>query len=387
MKILFEWPRQSHYDPEQFAGGTEKWASYNFNLLREKYDVTLLVPDGKEYDFPYISTGVNPLRYGVDRSVFNYRTFWNTIAEVSDQFDYIVIVSLFQSAHFRRHTKTSEFAHKIIFVQHYYERVQADFSSYDGWINHLHVIKHGGKILSPNKWVTETSNTNWLSRYEEDYVIKRCKFDPKESREVFDKSSYGVFNGHFDIIHHLHDAAPIVSQCDYMKIVWIGRANNDKGFSKALKTLSILEEQGYEIHLFLRNDNHNKEDWIELTDYTDNGAMFNVWLNLDHSEIMKQISDANILLWTTTKETVGLVGYEAACHGLKVVYNLDQPECYLGDWGFRHNARSAKQLAQFVNEVTFAEHDREGQAKYFREKYTRENDLAQWNEVLVPRTK
>ena len=387
MKILFEWPRQEHYDPEQFVGGTEKWASYNYNLLREVHDVTLLVPEGKEYDFPYVTNGNHPSPYGVCRGRFNYHKFWDAINDVADDYDWIIITSVFGSSAPRRNLRVAEYAHKIVYVHHYYERTESTLPSYDAWSNHLFVISHGGKILTPNDWVMERSNKHFLGRVDDVHVLSRTRHTTEELLEMYNNSSHGVFNGYFDVIHHLHDAAPIQEKCDPTKVVWIGRANKEKGFPTALKTAMILEERGYDFHFFVRNDDHNNEDWIQLMDYVDQGATFNVWLNLDHSKIMREIADAHILLWTTNKETVGLVGYEAACHGLKVVYHLDQPECYLGDWGFRYSSGNPKKLAQFVNDVAFEEHDRVGQAEYFREKYTCEHDLTRWDEVLVPRTK
>ncbi len=66
---------------------------------------------------------------------------------------------------------------------------------------------------------------------------------------------------------------------------------------------------------------------------------------------MEELANTHILLWPTLKETVGIVGYEGAIHGCKVIYKIDPPDCYLENWGFKRSWKNWKQLLAVVKEV------------------------------------
>lgn len=379
MRILLEHQRSAHYNPKQFSGGVEKWVSYIFELLSTEHDVTLLVPGGKEYEDPrIISTTIPKYEYG-KQDRYDYTTFYDLVDHLIDDYDVFIHTSMMGSGVLRNYPLI---AAKTIYIQHYYEKCNAALASYTSWMNHLFIIQQGGLVLAPTDWVVNTSKENFLKRMDEPRVRRRMGTCFEEYFSVFEK--HGLFNGRIDLLHHLENAKPLVEKPERRKVVWIGRSTSEKGFPTAIKTIELLDKAGFEIQIFTRNDDAEDELWFNAVELIRKDTMITMFVNIDHDKMLEMISDANILLWTTRNETLGLVGFEAAYHGLRVVYNHDAPTHYLEESGagFRHHHSSPKKLAKYVEEVFLSWHNRKEVANYFREKYTPENDLKRMNAIL-----
>ena len=381
MKVLLEWPRSSTFSTTSFPGGVEKWTSHVFNVLKNsEHEVKLIVPNDSIVDDPDIILGPLASR-PYDRAQthhYNFRPFYEFLSSIESQFDVIVLTSMTSSGILRK--EWGSLCKKVCYFQHYYELCGPNVPNFTAWYNQLAIINHGGKVLTPNTWVAEQGHKSFEMRRKDMMTMKRIhdwereKWDP-----IFDNQ--GLYNGFFDIIHHLSDAIDL-KPVNEKKIVFIGRPVDEKGIFEAAKTLLALNKEGYECHVFTRDERLSKQRTEQIMEAL-KGSGVKVHVNTPHSKIMSELADTHILLWPTRKETVGIVGYEAASHGCKVIYKIDPPDYYLKDWAFKRTWKNWQGLVDVVKEVEKAEFDREGTAKHFRETYTIENDLKRLIDALT----
>jgi glycosyltransferase involved in cell wall biosynthesis len=189
---------------------------------------------------------------------------------------------------------------------------------------------------------------------------------------MFDQSLY---NGKLTIIHHLDDAVPL-KPVNKKKVVFVGRSVREKGIIDAARAMSLLDCEGYECRIYTRKEGLTLES-VEKAYETIEGTGVQVHTMNPHAEIMEVLSDTNVLLWTTKKDTVGLVGYEGGSHGCRVIYSIDPPDEHMLPSGcaFKKSWRTPSQLAEAVREVVEQDFDREASSTYFRDMYTPEKDL------------
>ena len=137
-----------------------------------------------------------------------------------------------------------------------------------------------------------------------------------------------------------------------------------------------LCSEGYEGHIFTRADGY-KDERLERVKEIINGYDITIHERMPHAEIMAHLSDTNVLLWPTRYETVGIVGYEGAAHGCRVVYSIDPPDAHLQPSGqvFKRSWKNGSELADIVREVVESDFDRDACVSYFRTTYSKENDL------------
>lgn len=381
MRILLEWPRSSVYDPTSFPGGVEKWTSYIFALLKSsEHDVKLLAPNDSVTDDPSVILGPLPSRpYDKTKShSYKFKPFYEFIDSIADDFDVIVLTSMITSGVLRKNWE--HLCGKIVYFQHYYEMCDPVVNNFTAWLNHLAIIKSGGKVLAPNEWVNEETKKAYLIRKGGKEWQKRIHpWEREKWYDVFDE--VGLYNGACSIIHYLSDATEI-KPLKAKKIVFIGRPVDEKGIFDAAQSLMYFAEQGYECHLFTRDEKLAKQRTEEVMELVRSSSV-HLHINSPHGEIMRELADTHILLWPTQKETVGIVGYEGAIHGCKVVYKIDPPDCYLDGWGFKRSWKNWKQLVNVIKEVEEAPFDREKTSEHFRNTYTMEKDLERLINTLI----
>lgn len=341
-------------------------------------DVTLLVPKDSEVIDGLIRGPLNSRPYDKHQfEPYDFKLFYTTLEELSDQYDWVIMTSMLSS---RRLLRFPKLCSKIVFVQHYYEYCQQNCVSFSSWFNQLFIMQQGGRCLTPNAWVEEEGNYRFQKRLRDPECISRLPRDLRSSLEpMFDHSLY---NGKLDIIHFLSDAAPLKT-VNPKKVVYVGRSVRQKGIIDAARTMSILDQRGYECHIYTRKEGLTFEA-VEKAYETLEGTSVQVHMMNPHSEIMQSLANTNILLWTTKLDTVGLVGYEGGVHGCRVIYSIKPPDEHMLPSGcaFKRQWKSPTDLADIVDEVGDAEFDREISSQYFREKYTPEKDLERLMSVL-----
>ena len=379
MRILLEWPRSSVYDPTSFPGGVEKWVTHTFNVLRTAHEVRLLVPNDSVVSDPDVILGPLPSRpYDKTKShSYKFRPFYEFIETIVDEFDVIIMTSIMGSGTLRK-----EFEHlcpKIVYFQHYYDLCSPNVPNFTAWYNQLAIIQAGGKVLTPNDWVRNEGKRCFDLRRNDMFTLKRIHDWEREKWDGTYESS-GLYNGSFDIIHNLDDAVE-VKEVNPKKVVFIGRPVEEKGIIEASKVLMELDKQGYECHVFTRDENLSKQKTEDVMELLKRSGV-HLHINTPHSEIMQELADTHILLWPTRKETVGIVGYEGAIHGCKVIYKIDPPDYYLKDWAFKREWKTWQRLLEVVQEVENAEFDREATIAHFRDTYTIGGDLRRLEKVL-----
>lgn len=379
MKILLEWPRSSVYDPTSFPGGVEKWVSHTFEVLKTAHEVKLLVPNDSITTDSNVILGPLPSRpYDKTKShSYKFRVFYDFVTEIADDFDVIIMTSIMGSGLLRK--KYEHLCSKIVYFQHYYDLCSPNVPNFTAWYNQLAIIQASGQVLTPNDWVKNEGKRCFDLRRNDMMTLKRIH---DWEREKWDDTyeSLGLYNGSFDIIHHLGDAVQI-KPVNPKKMVFIGRSVEEKGIIEAAKVFMELDKQGYECHVFTRDENLSKQKTENVMNLLKQSGV-SLHINTPHSEIMKELADTHILLWPTRKETVGIVGYEGAIHGCKVIYKIDPPDYYLKDWGFKRKWKSWQGLLETVYEVEKTHFDRETTVNFFREKYTIEKDLRRLEQVL-----
>lgn len=384
MKILLEWPRSSTYDRESFVGGVEKWVSNIYDLLLEsEHDVTLLVPNDTITTDPNIILGPLKSRPYDNKKEgnthkFDFKTFYQFIEERYDDYDVILLSSMMTSGVLRKNFEG--ILDKILYMQHYYELTKAAIPTFTAIFNQLAIIQAGGKVLAPNDWVSNETMKAYRTREWEPRIRTQRIRDWEREKWGDTLESQGFYNGRFDIVHYLedaHDLKPVKKN----KIVFVGRPVVDKGFIQAINVMLKLDKNGWDCHVYTREENLTKQQTIKAMEMVKESSI-NLHVNTLHSDIMESLSDTHIMLWPTLKETCGLVGYEGVHHGCKVIYKIDPPDCYLKDHGFKRDWKGTASLEKVIYEVADAHFDREGTSKYFREKYTRQKDMERLNEVL-----
>ena len=369
MKILIEWPRSSTYSDTSFAGGVEKWTAYIFNLLSSKYDTQLLAPNDSVTDNPNVILSPLPSRPYDKRQfkVYDYAAFYEHINELSKDYDKVLLTSMLGS---RKIQKYPELCSKVVYVQHYYEYCSANAISFSSWFNQLFIQKQGGFSLTPNDWVKNKGNLYFQERLWDPACIGRLGDGVEYLKEMFDKDLY---NGYLTVIHHLEDAVPL-KPLNEKKVVFVGRSVEEKGIVEACRAMIELDKRGYECHIYTRDEKLSKQKAEQaVADVKESGVQ--IHLNTPHAEIMDSLSDTHILLWPTRKETVGIVGYEGAVHGCKVIYKIDPPDFYLDGYGFKRSWTTWKKLVDVVEEVSSCDHDRHEVSRHFRDEYCPSKDL------------
>lgn len=380
MKILLEWPRSSVYDPTSFPGGVEKWVTHIFSILREsEHTVKLLVPNDSVTSDSDVILGPLPSRpYDKTKShSYKFKPFYEFVESIADEYDVILLTSMITSGVLRKNWE--HLLHKIVYIQHYYEMCDPVVNNFTAWLNHLAIIKAGGKVLAPNDWVVAGTRKAYDVRKDGREWLKRIHpWEREKWYAVCDE--VGLYNGSFDIIHHLSDAAEL-KPLNEKKVVFIGRPVDEKGIFDAAQVLMAMADEGYDCHMFTRDEQLAKQRTEMVMELVKHSKV-HLHVNTPHSEIMEQLADTHILLWPTLKETVGIVGYEGAIHGCKVIYKIDPPDCYLNERGFKREWKNWKQLLSVVKEVEKQDFDRNKVSSHFRNKYTRENDLKRVEEAL-----
>ena len=381
MKILLEWPRSSVYDPMSFPGGVEKWTTHVFNTLKKsEHTVHLLAPNDSICKDDSVILGPLPSRpYDKTKThSYKFKSFYEFLESIADDYDVILLTSMITSGVLRK--QCEHLLHKIVYVQHYYETCDTGVTNFTAWLNHLAIIKGGGKVLAPNRWVVDgTSRAYELRKGGREW---QKRIHPWEREKWYDvKEKIGLYNGFFDIIHYLEDAVKL-KPLNRKKVIFIGRSVDAKGIFDAAKTLIALSEEGYDCHLFTRDEQLAKQRTESVMEMVKTSTV-NLHINTPHNEIMEELADTHILLWPTQKETVGIVGYEGAIHGCKVIYQIDPPDCYLEGWGFKRSWKNWKQLLDVVRSVEKEDFDREAANEYFTHKYSRDSDLRRIEECLT----
>jgi glycosyltransferase involved in cell wall biosynthesis len=374
MKILLEHPRSSTYDPTNYPGGVEKWVTHTFNLLRDSgYDVKLLVCADTSFDDPdFIHVSLEHRKYEVKKfGTFDYARYFRELDEISNDFDLVILSSMCGSMKILEFPKLCS---KILFFQHYYESCNRSIMNYGMWHGMKYIRSVGGRCVPPNNWVREKGNYFYKLRQDNDAFLARI---PQRHREWFMPiTEIDLYDeGTYDVLHHLSDAADI-KEVNPKKISFVGRPVVDKGIVETAIAMKNLDSEGYECHIFTREDGYKDERMDRVREIL-NGSQVQIHLRVPHTEIMKELADTNVLLWPTRQETVGIVGYEGAAHGCRVVYTIDPPDEHLQPSGqvFKRHWSNGHQLSDVAKEVMGAEFDREACVNFFRTKYTTENDL------------
>lgn len=375
MRILFEHPRSSTYDPTNYPGGVEKWATYAFNLLRDAgHDIKLLVTaDTKFGDPDFVKLSMDHRKYEVSKfGSWNYKQHFEELNELMEDYDVFVMVSMCGSMKILEYP---ELCSKIVFFQHYYESCNRSIMNYGMWHGMKFIRSCGGKCIPPNNWVRERGAHFYKLRSDNDAYEKRVPerhrkwfFSEIAQLELYDEGTY-------DVLHHLSDAADI-KPVDEKKIAFVGRPVVDKGIIEAAIAMKELCNEGFSGHIFTRADGYKDERLDRVKEIIEDHDI-TIHERVPHAEIMQHLSDTNVLLWPTRYETVGIVGYEGAAHGCRVIYSIDPPDAHLQPSGqvFKRSWKNGVDLASVVREVVNADFDREACVDYFRSTYSKKNDL------------
>ena len=265
MKVLLEWPRSSTYNRESFVGGVEKWVSNIYDLLLEsEHDVHLLVPnDTVSTDPNLIFSPLSSRPY--DKSgkgvswTFNFNKFYSFLEEKYDDYDVILLSSMMTAGILRK--KFEGLLDKILYMQHYYELTSSSIPTYSAIFNQLAIIQKGGKVLSPNNWVTDQTMKAYRVREHEPYIRTHRIHYWEREKWGNTLETQGFYNGSFDIIHYLEDAQDL-KPVNEKKVVFVGRPVNEKGFVQAINAMLILDKEGWDCHVYTRDEKLTKQQTI-----------------------------------------------------------------------------------------------------------------------------
>jgi glycosyltransferase involved in cell wall biosynthesis len=249
------------------------------------------------------------------------------------------------------------------------------------WFNLRLIQRCGGYAYAPNQWAIDTAQKSYENR-KEDRKFRPVFGNDDFYRDAIEENFPNLYSGIFEIpmMMNIVEQLPPVNP---KKVMWVGRCVKEKDALRAMEAMVELSKRGYECHYFTENVTQEKVSLFGAINKAREKSEVFFHLNKNAREIDSHYADSNVLLWPTRDETVGLVGIEGAIHGCRVVFTLDLCKNTLpSEYAFHREWKTSAEMADAVEEVMNEPFDREGCARYFRERYSREECIARLNELF-----
>lgn len=325
MKILIEYSVAKTYNANRPGGGVERFCHQLFTLLKKRYDVEMIVPsDTPETELadgliwgPWESGNAVKLR----KEKMKWKLIYQTLDEMAENFDVVIINSDYTSSVIPKMKNL----HKVIQINHSPHLFKASMMFF-GLINNILVTRDRGGLCLGSGPTTE-------SRIQTSLIRESTRKHLRKQVPEHIKIDRGILDGFLDVnfLPNLPNSVDKFSK----KITFVGRAGKDKGADVALKVFSELPDFDREL-IVAKNSFVNLEILDELIEEAKNKEV-KLTVNPDHEYIIDRLSSSSILFFPSKYETNGIVAFEGAVNGCKVVYDLDEPEHFLNvaQCGFR----------------------------------------------------
>lgn len=327
MRILIEHTVTTPYRPQQVTGGTERFCHQAMLALRaagHEADIFVTADSGKNKHTivsPVSSTLTSVGRFKEDGTPKKTHTdlvgWYASLEEAAVNYDFVLLNSAFHSQGLFRHWK---FLSKATLINHFCHTGMIEgegglrFQLLGRWLQ-----QNGGRCFSSGqsnidettkRWENETTFNRIITSYAggiEKVGIKYGDFD--------------LFEGWVDVNVIPHDRAPL-KKINQGKIVAVGRPVREKQIITAARAMKRLTQHGFDCHLFTSDIGEDFEAIQAMEGFTHH-------VNMKHGDIMKHVAEARCLLFPSKSETNGIVAFEAASHGVPVIYQCDEPSFFL----------------------------------------------------------
>ena len=373
MKILIEYTPYSPFSLERVAGGVEAWTNSVISTLRESnHEITIFSCAGGQKDVDvFISDVPQKVRSSGER--FKYSRWYAELDRLSRAHDKVLLTKELSAS------KLGYFPHllsKTAYIEHYPHTLAAERGNNNHWFNLKLIQYHGGRTYAPNEWVIERGQYWSNYRWQERTFRPGLPSGAEEFRYLVEDAHTNLYSGLFDLPQYIPAKRPL-SPTNPKKVMWIGRCQFGKRPTHGALALRKLSELGFECHFFTETITTQKTSLLPEVMRILEGSSVVFHLDAPHSEIFESYGDTNVLLWTTRHETVGLVGYEGALHGCRVVYDHDPCDYHLLPSGhvFKKPWKTADDLVRNTLDAMNEPFDRDECSNYFQTKYSQENCL------------
>jgi len=369
MRILIEHTITTPYTPETPHGGTERFTHQALLALRAAgHDAWMFVTSDTDRSIPFtINSGVvSPLKGKAEGdSITHYKEWYATLDVAARDFDYVILSTEFSS---RSLFKNWSFYRKAVLINHFCHggmvRGQAGFRfQWSGrWLRQC-----GGRCFSSGASNVANLNFMWNNPVTQKALIQ---YNEYVERLGIDRN-IDLFEGWVDVNVIPHDRAEF-ALINQKKVIAIGRPVPEKNTLLAAQALSELADLGFECHIFTTDIGQDFEAIRQI-------GKIKHHVNAPHAEIMRHVADARCLLFPSKSETNGIVAFEAASHGVPVIYQCDEPDFFLqpSGLGYKYQASKNKKevvtaLVQLAQEVQQSDEERYEKRSYFDESYSEE---------------
>lgn len=375
MRILIEHTVTTPYRPDAPHGGTERFCHQAMLALRQMgHKADVFCTTDTDHSLPNIrlasvpSTLTTVGRTKPDGSPL--RTFtdlvgwYNSLNEASKDYDFVILNNAFNSYGL---FYPMEFMTKSVLINHFCHPGMIEgegglrLQLLGRWLQQM-----GGRCFSSGasnivemqkRWDKPHKRERMLLAY--DTYIKRIGLNV----------DLPLFEGWVDVNVIPHDRAEF-ALINQKKVVAIGRPVPEKNTLLAAQALSELAALGFECHVFTTDIGQDFEAIRQVPSIKHH-------VNVPHATIMQHVADARCLLFPSKSETNGIVAFEAASHGVPVIYQCDEPDFFLQPSGLGHKYQASKNkkevvaaLVQLAQEVQQTDEERCEKRSYFEQSYS-----------------
>lgn len=380
MRILIEHTVTTPYQPGSPHGGTERFCHQAMLALRGAgHEADIFVTSDTDQSLTFTcqsgiaSTLTSAGRFkedGTPKRTFTDLVGWYTsLDKAAKNYDYVILNSAFNSyGLFERWS----FMPKAVLINHFCHPGMIEgegglrLQLLGRWLRQM-----GGRCFSSGASNIVEMQKRWDKPHKRERMlltyktwIDRCGIDV----------DYPLFEGWVDVNVIPHDRTEFVS-INQKKVIAIGRPVPEKNTLLAAQALAELADLGFECQVFTTNIGR---DFDAIRQIGKIGKIKH-HINAPHAEIMQHVADARCLLFPSKSETNGIVAFEAASHGVPVIYQCDEPDFFLQPSGLGHKYEALKNkkevvtaLVQLAQEVNQTDEERYEKRSYFDESYSEE---------------
>jgi glycosyltransferase involved in cell wall biosynthesis len=290
--------------------------------------------------------------------------WYNSLNEASKDYDYVILNNAFNSfglfyplAFMTKSVLINHFCHPGMIEGEGGLRLQL----LGRWLQQM-----GGRCFSSGASNIEEMRKRWEKPHKRERML--LVYDTYIKRIGLDINR-DLFEGWVDVNVIPHDRAEF-ALINQKKVVAIGRPVPEKNTLLAAQALANLADLGFECHIFTTDIGDDFDAIRQIK-----GIQH--YVNTPHAHIMQHVADARCLLFPSKSETNGIVAFEAASHGVPVIYQCDEPDFFLQPSGLGHKYQASKNkkeviasLVQMAQSIEQTDEERYEKRSYFDEAYS-----------------
>jgi glycosyltransferase involved in cell wall biosynthesis len=350
MKILYvasEWVPFSWPNKSPGGGGVSTLEPIIIEALRSEHDIDFLVPSDSFVDSS-VKDDVIVGDFPSKKISFSGRALARTrnLLAVAQKYDRIFWNDSRFSVKFIEDLK--KIAPKICAINH--SHPEGYIGAFNVYQYHLHWVlaQHGAVVahVQPDLDAFLASHMNAIKR--NPYLI------PGEG--------CGVFGEKFRYIDMLvTDPESLEGDLTNEKLwVAIGRGSKDKKIKFALESWIAAKVPG-RLSILVQDPQQKDNEIPEILQITNSRDDVEVIIDAPRDVVFDRLRRAKGCIFPSTRESMGLVPFEANCCGVPVVYTIEQSHRFLEPIGFniRVSRRTLKSYAEAIRKVDTVTFDKE----------------------------